>query len=217
MRKEDFRTGMDATRIHGEPWDATRLPLGFRWRDLDEHQPVRGIGTLGRLDQGYYLYHYGTLLPEGALVVEIGTLNGASAVCMGMGMRGKDGKIVTIDPILHQPHRIGQVLDTIKHFKMEDAIFPKAGTSEEVLNGWDGREIDLLYIDGSHTAEDVLIDCRWMEHVRVDGVTVFDDWCEPVKEGAFRYLEGRPEWEELTASTAQPPGHPWLTVFWRNA
>lgn len=65
-------------------------------------------------------------------------------------------------------------------------------------------------------AEDVLVDCQWMQHVRKGGVAVFDDWIEQVEKAVMEYVSIHPDWEMLTSSTAQAPKHPWKTVFWRN-
>lgn len=232
MKKNDFYEWMDAELKNGT-WDVGNLSKGFDWKFLDSHGHLGGAGTRGRLDHSYYLYHYASLLPDNSRIVEIGTGNGASAICMGMGIRGKNSVILTIDPGMmsdeevlekkdelskyeFQKSNLDMILLNIRDAGLEGYIIPVPSTSEDALKRWDGRKIDMLFVDGSHTYQDVKTDCQWMQHVRQRGVAVFDDWIEPVERAVREYVNDHRDWEILTSSTAQPPGHPWKTVFWRN-
>ncbi len=233
MKKEDFFISMDAELQSNGKWKIGDLPSDFDWKFLDSIDAVRGSGSGGRLDHSYYLFHYASLLPSNSRIVEIGTGAGASAICMGMGIRGKDSIILTIDPGMMsdaeaQSRRdelskyelllgnLHHVMQNIRVARFEGYIVPIPDTSENVLKRWDGRKIDMLYVDGSHRYEDVLVDCHWMQHVKRGGIAVFDDWMEQVEKAVMEYVSVYPEWELLTSSTAQAPKHPWKTVFWRN-
>lgn len=51
------------------------------------------------------------------------------------------------------------------------------GKSQDVLRRWDGPKIDLLYLDGSHVAHDVLADwCFAFPHLKVESLVIFDDY-----------------------------------------
>lgn len=232
MRKEDFIVPMDAVQVDGV-WQVGKLPAAFDWKLLDSIGTQWDAGSKGRLDHGYYLFHYASLLPDHSRIVEIGTMDGISAVCMGMGIRGKDSIILTIDPGMMSDEEVenrkaelnkheflkgdlNNLMRIIRKAGLEGYIVPVPDLSGDVLSRWDGRKIDMLFVDGSHTYEDVKTDCLWMQHVRKGGVAVFDDWMEPVERAVREYVAKHSEWELITSSTAQPPGHPWKTVFWRN-
>lgn len=232
MKKEDFLVEMDAVLQNGA-WTIENLPPMFDWKFLDSLDTLRGGGTKGRLDHSYYLFHYASVLPDGSRIMEIGTQHGESAVCMGMGIRGKDSIILTLDPGLMSEEEtqnrkeelsnsefakgnLERLMQTIRAAGLEGYIVPIPGTSNDVLKRWDGREIDMLFVDGAHTYEHVKIDCQWMQYVKKGGVAVFDDWIMPVERAVREYVTSHPEWEMLTSSTVQPTKHPWKTVFWRN-
>ncbi len=233
MKKEEFSIPMD-TKMHVNGiWHPENLSPKFDWKFLDSIDSLQSCGTKGRLDHSYYLFKYASLLPDNSRIVEIGTLYGGSAICMGMGIRGKDSVILTIDPGLMSEEEAGRrkdelskyefqksnlytVMQNIRAASLEGYIVPVPDTSENVLKRWDGRGIDMLYVDGSHTYEDVRTDCLWMQYVKQGGVAVFDDWIEPVEKAVMEYVNIHHGWELLTKSTDQPPGYPWKTVFWRN-
>jgi len=228
MNKSDFFVGMDAVLDECSEWRNINLPEQFDWRFLLPN-------GVGRLDHLYYLYHYASLLPNGSRIVEIGTQFGDSALAMGMAIKGTDSVILTIDPCLLSTNEIkkrdtelsklefgftesivNSILERVKQAGLEGYIIPIPGTSEEVLKQWDGRKINMLFVDGTHTHEAVKIDCQWMQYIPAGGVAVFDDWIEPVERAVKEYVSDKPEWEMLTASTAQSPGRPWKTVYWRK-
>lgn len=232
MKKIDFFVAMDDVLKNGVHTPG-HLPKHFDWRFFDSIESLKGCGTRGRLDHVYYLYHYASVLPNNSLILEIGTSTGGSAIAMGMGIRNKGSKIITIDPGLLPIEEINkrkdelsryelQVIDlnivkeNIKKARLEDYITIISDTSDNVLKKWDGRPIDMIHIDGSHRYEDVKIDCQWLQYIKKGGIAVFDDWFDPVQRAANEYFSNRLEWQMLTTSTDQPPRHPWKTVFWRS-
>ena len=179
MRKEDFFVPMDAELQTNGVWKVGNLPSGFDWKFLDSLDSLRGGGTAGRLDHSYYLYHYISLLPDNSRIVEIGTAQGASAIVMGMGIRGKNSIILTIDPGMMSQEEasyrkdelskyefwkgnLDTIMQNIRAARLEGYIIPVPDTSENVVKRWDGRKIDMLFVDGSHTYEDVKKDCLWI-------------------------------------------------------
>ena len=232
MKKTDFFVAMDDILKNGIHTPGN-LPPQFDWKFFDNIECLRGCGTRGRLDHTYYLYHYASVLPNNSLILEIGTAKGGSAIAIGMGIRDKGSKIITIDPGLLpieditkrkdelcryeiQVTSLDIVVDNIRKAKLEEYITVIPDTSENVLKKWDGRLIDMIHIDGSHKYEDVKIDCQWLQYIKKGGIAVFDDWFEPVQRAAKEYFTNKHEWQLLTASTDQPSKHPWKTVFWKN-
>ncbi len=232
MRKEDLFIHMD-DKLENGIHKPGNLPPEFNWKFFDSSSYLGSCGTKGRLDHVYYLYCYASLLQNDTLIIEIGTFKGGSAIAMGMGIRGKNSKIITIDPGFLstedmdkrkeelskyeiQINDLDLVKKHIKDINLENYIQIIVDTSENVLKTWDGRLIDMIHIDGSHRYEDVKIDCQWLKYIKKGGIAVFDDWIEPVQKAATEYVRQNPEWELLTSSTDQPPGYPWKTVFWKN-
>lgn len=234
MNKEDLFISMDDILKDGIHYPGDNLPIGFNWRLFDSTPGLEGIGTRGRLDHAFYLYRYAYLLPDSSVIVEIGTSGGASAIAMAMGLganNNNSSKIYTIDPgflpaeeiekrSLYKKYGVqkldlGKVYELIKKVGLENYITIIPDTSENVLKTWNGC-IDMIHIDGSHTYEDVKVDCQWLQYIKKGGVAVFDDWFEPVQRAAKEYFDTHHEWELLTDSTAQPQRHPWKTVFWKN-
>lgn len=232
MRKDDIFVPMDDKLENGIHMPG-ELPSQFDWKFFDSRESLNGCGTRGRLDHAYYLFHYASVLPDNSLILEIGTGTGGSAIAMGMAIRDKNSKIITIDPgLLNRVEQIKRkkelnryeiqisdiniVKENIIAAKLERYIYIIPDTSENVLKKWDGRAIDMIHIDGSTKYEDVKIDCQWLQHVKRGGIAIFDDWIEPVQKAMKEYIEQQPEWELLTSSADQIPGYPWKTVFWRN-
>lgn len=235
MNKEDLYISMynDSIRTelipYGE-WKIEKLPENFDWEFLGK---LIG-GTRGRLDHIYYLFCYASLLPNNSRIVEIGTSSAESTISMGMGIRGKDSIILTIDPGMMQGDEIrsrqselnrydhfdgidvNNILLKIRNAKLEGYISLVPDTSENVLKRWDGRNIDMLYVDGSHKYEDVKLDCQWMRYVKKGGIAVFDDWMDTVEYAVREYIVEHPEWEFITRSNDQRPNCYWKTVLWKN-
>ncbi len=232
MRKDNIFVPMD-DRLENGLHTPGNLPSQFDWKFFDSRSSLHGCGTHGRLDHSYYLYQYASVLPDNSLIVEIGTGSGGSAIAMGMGIREKNSKIITIDPGLLSKmelikrrkelnryeieiNNLDMVKEIIKEAKLERYIFIIPDTSENALKKWDGRPIDMIHIDGSSKYEDTKIDCEWLQYIKRGGIAVFDDWVDEVQRAMKEYIGQHPEWELLTSSTDQPDGYPWKTVFWRN-
>src|SRR3990167_2544689 len=94
--------------------------------------------------------------------VEVGTLHGASAYAASENAL----VVYSIDIYDWQP----KVSDDSKitYFK---------GTSEDFVKWWIGKEIDTLFIDGSHEFDSVKKDCdALIPLVKKGGIIMFDDY-----------------------------------------
>jgi len=118
-------------------------------------------------EQGVLLYHLAAHPPATGLVIEVGNFTGRSTLWLAAGVRyaGK-GRVVSIDP--HTGHERPpihiQLQDTFAAFlhNIQDAglseyVEPIREPSAHVAARWNDP-VDLLWIDGSHTYEDVLAD-----------------------------------------------------------
>ncbi len=232
MRKEDFFVPMDAEQVNGV-WHVGNLSPKFDWKLLDSlWYPMR---CRIKRASGSRLLFVPLCIAFTRQQQNSGNRNNGWSIpgMYGYGIRGKDGIILTIYPGMMSDKEaenrkeelskheflkgdLNNLMQIIRKAGLEGYIVQILDTSGNVLKRWDGRKIDMLFVDGSHTYKDVKIDCLWMQHVRKGGVAVFDDWMEPVERAVREYVVIHPEWELLTSSTAQPPGHTWKTVFWRK-
>lgn len=173
------------------------------------------------------LYAYVKKLPSPALIIEIGTNEGCSAIVMGHAMRQTYSHLITIDPALKiegasvigdetQPaftHAVNlfDIQRYIAEQKLEGYITLIPDYSWNVLQRWDGRPIDMLFVDGEHTYNAVLKDCEWMQWVKPGGIAVFDDWIEGVSRAVKKYIRNKPEWEIMYESSQQAHDHYFIT------
>lgn len=188
---------------------------------------------LCRHDEGYRedyltcLYHYAGMVPEGSIIVEIGCYKGFSALAMASGMRA-GSRIYTIDPIFmagsltypdaHHPSVTlhSQLTDVQKLWRragVEDRIVAIADYSWNVLDWWNLGAIDLLLIDGEHTFDAVMRDCRWLDLIKPEGYCAVDDWFNEIEMAVRASLEERPEWTILHQSTQPQDGDMFVTLL----
>ena len=116
-----------------------------------------------------FLYNAAKNCRGEGVIVEIGAWKGKSTVCLAHG--SKDGKNITVFSI--DPHtgssehkyRGIEVLQTFREFisnlkyaKANDIVTPIVKTSKAAYLEWDGKPIELLWIDGAHEYEHVKLD-----------------------------------------------------------
>lgn len=96
---------------------------------------------------------------EGAMIVEIGTGQGGSALVLASG----DGNVFTID--------------TEESPDVPEGNFTKIiGESLKIAATWK-EPIDLLFIDGNHFYEFIREDIKaWLPHVKQKGKVIFHDY-----------------------------------------
>lgn len=165
-------------------------------------------GTGGRADYAKNIYDYADELPANSIILEVGTMCGASAICMMGALQNRNAHLYTIDPAMMSDEDIklhwnriansdvlfdgtstyDSVKSTIDATEFKDNITLLPGFSEDVYNKWDkGCIIDLLYIDGCHTYPAVLKDMEWVNYVKPGGFVVLDDWIIPVEQAFKEY------------------------------
>ncbi|QLE54861.1 class I SAM-dependent methyltransferase [Nostoc sp. TCL26-01] len=136
--------------------------------------------------QEEYLFNKVKLLPEDAVIVEIGSFKGRSTVAMGYACIGTNRRIYAIDTwdgndsdfSERQFFEVWQ--ENIKVNRLEEYIFPLRGFSHDVLRNWyeltNNKTIDFIFIDGSHQYLDVLKDFEMsFPLVKNDGWIAFHD------------------------------------------
>ena len=115
------------------------------------------------------LYDEASKIPNGGIIVDIGTCDGASAFVMALA--NPKVKVWTIDP------NVGpNFLRKRKELDLEDRVFLLEDTSDNASMDWN-RPIDLLFIDGVHSEEGILSDINhWYNFVKDGAYILFHDY-----------------------------------------
>lgn len=123
----------------------------------------------------------------GAVGLEIGTFRGDSAEFMCENVfTGEGTEYICVDPFTkegspeHVLHKIdcseneAFARERLSAFKQCKII---KGFSQDVLNGWTGKKLDFVYVDGLHTAQAALRDAVLaFEALKVGGCLCWDDY-----------------------------------------
>ena len=135
--------------------------------------------------EGVFLFRLANTLPFNAVVVEIGSWKGKSAIWLSSGLTDKQkARLYAIDPHIGSPEKTDEYekIDTFQEFKnnikragLEKYVSPireKAGSAAPNFN----KRIDLLFIDGSHTYTAAKEDfTKWSGKLKKDGWVVLHD------------------------------------------
>jgi len=136
--------------------------------------------------QGEFLYNAAKNCQGRGVIVEIGSWKGKSTIWLAKGSKaGSNVKIYAIDPHTgssgHKKKR-GEVWtfeefkQNIKRANVEDIVVPVVKTSEDAERDWDGKPIELLWIDGEHEYEMVKLDFDlWSPYLVEGGTIAFHD------------------------------------------
>jgi predicted O-methyltransferase YrrM len=161
---------------------------------------VEGIEGYLSEDEAWALYLAASACKsDDPRIVEIGSYKGRSAVAIGSALaeRGR-GMLFAVDP--HAP--TGKASYTIEHGDQDtyaefNANIARAGvatfvtsiraTSKEARDRYDGRAIDMLFVDGSHDYDDVLVDIdTWAPLLAENAIVAFNDTYAPGVNRALR-------------------------------
>jgi predicted O-methyltransferase YrrM len=168
------------------------------------------------LDEGAENLYQLALTTPVPLVVELGSWQGKSAVCLAMAMRDRgEGIVYAVDTwqgsnndisrqILksYKPDQLWNEFNAnIRRSGVANLIKPIRKMTADAARQWDGRQIGLLYIDAGHDYEEVKQDFElWSPYVASGGFIVFDD--VPSWEGPTRFIEQLPPTYQMLAIRA---------------
>lgn len=117
------------------------------------------------------------------VIVEIGSFQGKSTVCLGLGAKQSGASVFAIDP--HENYQVNEsthygmenhaaLLKNLVDFEVAEVVRVVAMRSVNIVNQIAG--IDLLWIDGSHEYWAVQFDLfEWSKHVTKTGKIVLHD------------------------------------------
>ena len=131
-----------------------------------------------RHDEMEHLAAAALTVPAGGTMVEIGSYGGCSASILLQAARGKAIRVALCDPCMWMwsDEVNDRLWDTLQEFSDVPAIVDIPGTSESLAAKLVGS-IDLVHIDGDHSASMVKKDCDlWLPHLNHDGLACFHDY-----------------------------------------
>jgi len=132
----------------------------------------------------FTLYSYALQLNDKAVIVEIGSYRGKSAIALGLAAKLSAARVYCIDP--HEefigvaggvfgPVDLKDKISNIRKFDLGEVIFPVCLSSFDVGKIW-SKPIDLLWIDGDHSYEGVSSDFyQFSPYVKNNGKIIFHD------------------------------------------
>lgn len=124
-------------------------------------------------DEAALLYKLASEVPAGGIIVEIGSFQGRSTVCLGLGAKQAGAWVYAIDPhtdvqIDEQTHygmeNHAALLKNLVEFEVADVVRVVALDANSVWDIWGNNPIDLLWIDGLHDYRSVQSDLTWWTH-----------------------------------------------------
>jgi MMP 1-O-methyltransferase len=192
------------------------------WRGLRYVQllPYASIDGWLTVDEAITLFELARGLPhEAPVVVEIGSWQGKSSVCLGRGLAGKRApRLCCIDPFDAsgddasapdygvRAQRVGGGLrgafeDNLRAVGVREIVDVRQGMSHEHARDWHAP-IDLLFLDGDHGYPAVRRDfADWAPRIRPGGFLVMHDVVHPVHDGPRRVVEelvrNDPQWVDV--------------------
>lgn len=120
------------------------------------------------------LFNLAAAVPQHGVIVEIGSFQGKSTVCLGLGAKQAGAQVYAIDP--HENEQINErthygmenhaaLLKNLVDFEVGETVRVIALPSQSVVDVWNCN-IDLLWIDGSHEYQAIRADLiSWSPHV----------------------------------------------------
>jgi predicted O-methyltransferase YrrM len=130
--------------------------------------------------EGAWLFRAARSLPKNGNIVEIGSFKGRSTCCLALGCRETNRRVFGIDtfdggpdlPKLNSLPDFRHNLERCGVSAYVETIVEHSGVAAKIWK----KPIHLLFIDGSHSYEDVLADfAGFFPHVVPGGIVAFHD------------------------------------------
>lgn len=135
------------------------------------------------VEEERYLCEQAALLEKNSIIVEIGTAQGGSAYLFATSAKAKNVSIYTYDLFPSN-----EAFENLKGLTDVHSISKSSAIGAKEWPRKYGKPINLLFIDGSHTLENVYLDfISWLPYVKAGGKILFHDF-DPVHKGGFAHL-----------------------------
>lgn len=130
---------------------------------------TKDINALNTHEERKAFYEYASNVPNGGVIVDVGTAEGGSAFVLALAS-APTVKVFTIDPQKNE-----KFLAKRKELDLEDRLIFINKTSAEAINDI-LFPIDLLFVDGVHSYEGVMNDFTVFGGLVTDGIVMFHDY-----------------------------------------
>jgi predicted O-methyltransferase YrrM len=142
-------------------------------------------------EEGAHLAYLASQIPQGGIVVEIGTNEGKSASFMGFGLLHAGNTTARVHCVdlwdlggptqqvnYRGPYKEGRFLQNCVRLGLTDILVPHKAESVAFAKDWN-LPIDLLFIDAGHTYEAVSADYyAWRGFLKPGGCIAFHDYMD---------------------------------------
>jgi predicted O-methyltransferase YrrM len=163
-------------------------------------------GFLHTPKQERWLYTAARALPDGARIVEIGSYQGRSTICLATGCAGSAKRIHAVDPFQSDGDEVpaGDFFEAfqsnLRRAGVHQRVVAERCRSTDLAKTWN-LPIHLLFIDGSHTYENAKADFEaFYPYVVPGGIVALHD-VDPLHPGVLQV------WREEAAPRLTRLGH----------
>ena len=172
--------------------------------DFDKIWESNNSRALIQKEEGKVLFDMTKGLPEGSLVVEIGSYEGKSSSVLASVADNNNFRLICVDPLVHDPNMGVPVTSKTRAifkksilgvFKNVSWLAMTANEAAEKVT----KKIDFLFIDGDHTYEGVMDDYKnWLPKLRSGCCVTLHDYNNVHFWGVEKaFKEYAPDWEEV--------------------
>ena len=171
MSREDIVARVNVECPHARDAVAVaRAVVPYLKRQIDEFQASALFALAAPFDS------------KGSHILEIGTAWGFSAAVLALAC--PEASITTLNP---KPTEVPYARRNLERFPNVSVL---AECSWDYLSRYEGPEMDMVFVDGDHSAEAVRKDMAWYNWLRPSGLMLFHDYapkgsarpCPPVKD-----------------------------------
>lgn len=162
------------------------IPQLLTEQQLQQLKAAEGHTTLEQCATLFYLAYTST--KTAGRIVEVGSFKGKSTCWMAKAIQiaGANEKIAAVDPHIntHDHHVVPDYkeessydafLNNLKNCGIDKYVEPIKKTSQDAAENWN-QPIKLLFIDGSHLYDDVMLDLKfWEPRLIQGGIVVMHD------------------------------------------
>jgi predicted O-methyltransferase YrrM len=137
------------------------------------------------IEEGLLLQELAKQVCDSAQIVEVGSFQGRSAICLASGINGNGTKIHSVDPhfgieAYGKKDSFDQLQENIRARKLDSYVEYILKESLTAAKEWTKENIGLLFIDALHDYDNVKADFEaWSKYVLDGGYLLFHDSVQP--------------------------------------